>query len=29
MADEFVSKDQFGEFVKRMEAGFHDKLVCH
>lgn len=23
MAEEYISKDQFGEFVKRMEAGFH------
>ncbi len=23
MAEEFVSKDQFNEFVKRMEQGFH------
>lgn len=23
MAEDYVSKDQFGEFVKRMEAGFH------
>ena len=23
MAEEYVSKDQFGEFVRRMEAGFH------
>ena len=23
MAEEYVSKDQFGEFVRRMDAGFH------
>lgn len=23
MAEEYVSKDQFGEFVRRMETGFH------
>jgi hypothetical protein len=23
VAEEYVSKEQFGEFVRRMEAGFH------